>query len=93
MMNGTARLAAQLAFKNRAAVEKSEACGCYYCGQIFPGKEVKEYTDAGMTALCPHCGVDSVLSSAQNVAVCEDTLKKSHDFWFRGTDLKKSNLG
>ncbi len=84
MTNGIQRLAAQLAFKNRVAVEKSETCGCYYCGGIFPGGDVKEYTDGGLTALCPRCGVDSVLSSAQNVAVCEDTLKKSHDFWFRG---------
>lgn len=45
----------------------SNICGCFYCGQIFPPVEIEEWIEEnltkGETAVCPKCGIDSVLSS------------------------------
>lgn len=35
--------------------------GCYYCKRTSLVSEVKEWIDRGNTALCPKCGIDSVL--------------------------------
>ncbi|MFT7619792.1 MAG: hypothetical protein ACI97A_003449 [Planctomycetota bacterium] len=53
-------------FKNRTEVLKSEDCGCFYCVSLFRSGEVVEWWDddnsgVGQTAVCPLCGMDSVL--------------------------------
>lgn len=56
-------------FKNRVMIEQSIICGCFFCLATFSSGEIKEWTDEslyfseehGQTALCPKCGVDSVL--------------------------------
>jgi hypothetical protein len=35
--------------------------GCFYCVTVFDVQEIDEWIDGGQTALCPHCGIDSVL--------------------------------
>ena len=51
---------------HRDEVIKSEKCGCFYCEKVFPSTDIREWIDEddggiGQTALCPECGVDSVL--------------------------------
>lgn len=36
-------------------------CGCFSCLKVFDPRIIKAWTDEGETALCPFCGVDSVL--------------------------------
>lgn len=39
-------------------------CGCFYCGSRFAAGEVDDWSvnlQGGFTALCPRCGIDSVL--------------------------------
>jgi hypothetical protein len=49
---------------NRAELERSDACGCFYCERIFHPNEINEWTDDEKTALCPYCGIDSVPASS-----------------------------
>jgi hypothetical protein len=50
-------------------IDRATTCGCFYCGAIFPSREIDTWCDdpedgvstAGTTALCPRCGIDSVL--------------------------------
>jgi hypothetical protein len=56
----------KLTIRHRPLVEASERCGCFYCCSIFPATEIKDWVDGedldtGVTALCPRCGIDSVL--------------------------------
>ena len=45
---------------------ESQKCGCFYCKSTFNTNEINDWTDEdderGKTALCPNCGIDSVLS-------------------------------
>ena len=45
----------------------SKLCGCFYCERNFKPTEIEEWIDkniqTGETAICPKCGIDSVLSS------------------------------
>lgn len=47
-------------------LSESPKCGCFYCQSVFETSEIIDWTDEqderGKTALCPNCGVDSVLS-------------------------------
>jgi hypothetical protein len=51
---------------NRIGIDESDRCGCFYCIEVFSLRKspIKEWTDAGRTALCPLCGIDSVAPNA-----------------------------
>lgn len=42
----------------------SGRCGCFHCLETFAPSEVREWIDAEQTALCPSCGIDSVIGDA-----------------------------
>ena len=65
---------------NRSAV-LGAACGCYFCMRTFNGNEVRDWTDNGLTALCPHCGIDSVLPGQTDA----DFLRRACEHWFTAT--------
>lgn len=46
---------------NRPALEKAYHCGCCFCFEIFEPSEIREWTDANDTAICPRCHIDSVV--------------------------------
>jgi hypothetical protein len=67
---------------NEKALKESEKAGCYYCLSIYPSSEVTEILKGENTALCPKCGVDSVLPSNSPYELTIDTLKELNKFWF-----------
>ena len=79
---------------HRAEIEASEACGCFYCMSVFPPTEITEWVDwppdtpddlelaAGTTALCPRCGIDSVIGSASGYPLTVEFLSAMHSHWF-----------
>jgi hypothetical protein len=60
-------------FRNRAAVEASDECGCFSCGALFSPSQIEEWLDEpaqpelglsaaqSCTATCPTCTFDAVL--------------------------------
>ena len=56
--------------------------GCYYCKSIFRADEIKETIDDGKTALCPKCGIDSVLFDSSNFKINSETLLALNKYWF-----------
>lgn len=75
-------LAHKHCLRNCAALEQSDACGCFYCERIFFAVEIDEWTDDEQTALCPHCGIDSVLPSAPGFQLSKEFLHRMHERWF-----------
>ena len=71
-------------FQNRDELMVSAQCGCFYCGAIFAPSAVVEWVNdkGGQTALCPKCGIDSVLGDACGYPLTEDLLSRMHQYWF-----------
>lgn len=57
-------------------------CGCYFCLQIFPEDEIKEWVDDGKTPICPRCGVDSLIFGQ----VTRGALEQLREFYFGDHD-------
>jgi len=78
----------QLSIWNRRDIEASQMAGCFQCLKAFPANEVVDWCDQdGTTALCPYCGIDSVMPDAVITdAANPDLLLKMHEFWFGRTD-------
>ena len=67
---------------HRGEIEASEICGCFHCRKIFPPPEIEEWTDDGGTALCPNCGIDSVIGSRSGNRITMRLLREMHRKWF-----------
>jgi hypothetical protein len=76
---------------NKQLIEESETCGCFYCLSIFPASDVKEWVGVRPRAVCPFCGIDSVLPDKSEMLIDSmDTsatwtlffLNKMHERWF-----------
>lgn len=74
---------------HRADIELSDTCGCFYCLNHFDSSEISEWIDGGETALCPRCGIDSVLPGNTGYLDDEWFFSDMHNYWFRqGTKVK-----
>lgn len=75
-------VAHKFASLHREQVESSSFCGCFYCLEIFHPREIIEWVDEGKTALCPKCGIDSVIGSNSGVPLTNEFLNQMHKYWF-----------
>ncbi len=67
---------------NRAELQTSSHCGCFYCFAIFGPVDISEWIDEEQTALCPKCGIDSVIGSTSGYPITAEFLHQMHDKWF-----------
>lgn len=71
---------------NRELIMKSDQCGCFYCLETFEPTEITEWVDEtnskGATALCPRCGIDSVIGSASGFPITRAFLNSMRAYWF-----------
>ncbi|MCW5824285.1 MAG: cytoplasmic protein [Cyanobacteria bacterium TGS_CYA1] len=64
-------------------VGKSELCGCYYCLDIFSFYQIVDWADREKdTAICPGCGIDSVIGSASGYPITREFLNRMKVMWF-----------
>lgn len=68
--------------QHRAEIEASTRCGCFFCFRSFPPLSIKVWIDASQTALCPGCGVDSVLGNASLHRIDDAFLRGMHGQFF-----------
>ena len=81
--------------RNGSELRKSDRAGCFYCCSIFRPSEIRDWVDEGKdanlldeprdgsTALCPKCGIDSVIGDASGFPVRDqDFLKEMNRLWF-----------
>ena len=77
------RQAHDCCFSNKEQIEKSEKCGCFFCGEIFSPSEITDYLpDEPPTAECPFCYTDSVIGDASGFPITKDFLKKMRKRYF-----------
>jgi hypothetical protein len=66
---------------NRKVIAVSVNCGCFYCLEIYLAAEVKKYTYPA-DAICPKCGIDSVLADASGLEISVPFLNAMSERWF-----------
>lgn len=66
---------------NRAEVEQSIFCACFYCIRTFAPEEIVEWIRDD-TALCPHCCIDAVIGTASGYPLSKDWLMEMHRYWW-----------
>lgn len=70
------------ASRHRREIENSRICGCFGCMQIYPPSDITRWIDNGDTALCPKCGIDSVIGLASGYPITVEFLKRMNVYWF-----------
>lgn len=68
--------------RNREMLEKDARCGCFHCLRVYDPVQIQKWIDNGQTALCPHCGVDSVIGEGTGYPLTDVFLKGMHKRWF-----------
>lgn len=68
---------------NKIALKKDKICGCFYCMKIFEPEKIRKWIpDNEQTAVCPYCGIDSIIGESSGFPVTKDFLKEMHLRWF-----------
>ncbi len=71
-------------------VRLSATCGCFYCLAIFAPGEIEVWINdknvlegrEGRTALCPKCGIDSVIGPTSGFDITPEFLTAMRKRWF-----------
>ncbi len=66
------------ASKHRETIEASAICVCFSCFARFKPAAIASWIDAKQTALCPKCGLDSVLGEASGSRIDDAFLRRMH---------------
>lgn len=67
---------------NKDELRRSTVSGCFYCRSIYTPEEITDYIDHSTTALCPRCGIDSVIGDASGLPITEEFLTRMNRYWF-----------
>lgn len=70
---------------NYDALKNDSLCGCFYCTSIFNPEEIEGWIispDGRKTAVCPNCGIDSVIGQSSGYPITEDFLNEMKSHWF-----------
>lgn len=68
---------------HRSELLKDHKCGCFSCLAIFNPEEISEWIDANNdTAICPYCGIDSIIGECSGYPITKEFLKQMNQFWF-----------
>ncbi|MEF2717355.1 MAG: cytoplasmic protein [Oscillospiraceae bacterium] len=68
---------------HRKRLLQDRKCGCFYCLKIFAPKEISSWIeDVGGTAICPYCGIDSVIGKHSGYPITREFLEQMRQYWF-----------
>jgi Zn finger protein HypA/HybF involved in hydrogenase expression len=67
---------------NKELIEKSDKCYCFHCKSVFESGEIERYLNEETTAICPKCGIDSVIPDGMDEKIDETIISEMHDYWF-----------
>jgi NAD-dependent SIR2 family protein deacetylase len=63
-------------------MEHVDLCSCFYCFARFKARDIATWIDDDETALCPHCGMDSVLPDVPLYTLDKNLLDEMHAYFF-----------
>ena len=52
--------------------------------KIFTPQEITDWIEdkSGITALCPSCGIDSVIGESSGFPITEEFMREMNSYWF-----------
>jgi hypothetical protein len=68
--------------RHRDELGASTRCGCFGCIKTLAPSEIFRWIESEGTALCPFCGIDSVIGDASGYPVESEFLEKMEKYWF-----------
>jgi hypothetical protein len=69
---------------HREKILKDSVCGCFYCLSIFLPAQIEECAeDICGTAICPYCGIDSIIGESSGYPITKEFLAKYMTTGFR----------
>ncbi len=83
-------IAHKFSSNHMSVLKKDKKCGCFYCLKIFDPKEITEWIDNDNegnkygTAICPYCGIDSIIGESSGYPITTEFLTKMYEYWFSG---------
>ena len=69
---------------NRSGLEHDYVCGCFNCLRVFDPREIQDWVDGGTTAMCPECGLDTIIGAGTGYPITRDFLKEMRDLFLAG---------
>ena len=69
-------------------LESNKKCGCFHCKEIFSSTKITEWLkddnpiDMYGTAVCPKCGIDSVIGESSGYPITTEFLRGMQEHWF-----------
>lgn len=67
---------------NRNLIAVASKCYCFYCKASVESREIQNYADNGQTAICPKCGIDSIIPDSIDEPVDRKTIAEMNEYWF-----------
>lgn len=74
--------------QNRTKLINTGKCLCFYCGKRYDVSKVKDWIhdDKEDTALCPHCGIDSVIPDNN---ITDEIVNELYEYYFNADVIKE----
>lgn len=72
-----------LSYINKDKINDDTPCGCYHCLETFKGSKITQWYDMDQTAVCPKCGIDSIVPNITN----KSDLEKLQRRWFYASNI------
>lgn len=71
----------------------TQLCGCFYCCQFFLSDSIKEFVHNNTCALCPLCGIDSVIPLTCYPDMNKEFLDEMYNYWFERSEIISTENG
>ena len=74
----------RISYANKTRLSVPQKCGCFYCLRFFSSEDIVDWSvdKPDWTAICPYCGIDSVIGENDGYPLTEDFLEEMFEEWF-----------
>ena len=74
----------KISYANKTRLSVPQKCGCFYCLRFFSSEDIVNWSvdKPDWTAICPYCGIDSVIGENDGYPLTEDFLEEMFEEWF-----------
>lgn len=72
----------QYSTRHKKSILESPYAGCFFCKTLVPTRDITEWVHEDQTAICPKCGVDSLLPDNQYFPITPELLQIMYEEYF-----------